>query len=169
MDKKPQVDKLTKEMPLAPLDYTTPQNYMMNALEFPFLGTETAERQTALVYLGGQFVHGNGYDELPRLLYIDDPANHDFFPAGVFDSQVLDASQFPWTFDQLLDDGVPAAALKKTLFLLLPQSDPRPGEACHTVTLRVSFIDGGLVLGFACLPPRRDGRHHKSRLSRVFC
>jgi hypothetical protein len=159
------VSTLTKKMPLTALDYTAPQNYIMKCFGFPFDESErlaairhlTARFHLALKLqpcLGGQIIHGKEQDgklSLPRLVYPPDVANNNLhtFPEEVFDHRVLDESQFPYTFERLGELGAPASAFEKHLLWLLPQSDPAPGDACHPVTLRASFIKGGLILAFA--------------------
>jgi hypothetical protein len=159
------VSTLTKTMPLTALDYTAPQNYMMKCFGFPF---DESERLAAVKHLlarfhlalklqpclGGQIIHGEERDgqlTLPRLVYPPEVANNNLhtFPDEVFNHQVLEESQFPYTFAQLGELGVPASAFEKHLLWLLPESDPAPGDACHPVTLRASFIKGGLMLAFA--------------------
>ncbi|KAL2152887.1 hypothetical protein VTH82DRAFT_4042 [Thermothelomyces myriococcoides] len=176
MESKPEkgawVASLTETMPLTALDYTAPQNYMMKCFLFPFSGTLDHEREAAVDYLrdrlarvlsdlpflAGQIIH-TGKDELPRLVYPGNgtPFNFELFPDEVFDHQVLDRSKFPWAFDELSAAGVPARSMIKDLFWLLPKTAPRPGDSCHPVTLRASFIDGGLILGFSLHHGIMDG------------
>ncbi|KAH6838566.1 hypothetical protein B0I37DRAFT_449627 [Chaetomium sp. MPI-CAGE-AT-0009] len=137
-------------MPLTALDYTAPQNYMMKSLIFPFPSILDSDRQPAVTYLkgrlarvfalvppfAGQMIHARD-GELPRLVYSDKAgeSNLDRFPNEVFDYQVLDSAQFPWTFDELSALGVPAATMTKDLLWLLPKTGPAPGDACHPITL----------------------------------
>jgi hypothetical protein len=169
--KKAWVDGLEGTMPLTPLDYTAPQNYIMRAWGFRF-SSDVQDRGRAVVYLkdrlhetfrhlpylGGQFIHASE-GELPRLVYPSNNqlSNLDMFPNEVFSSQDLDGSMFYWTFDEILELGIPAACMDKHLLWLLPIRDPGPGDACHPVTLRVSFFKGGLILGFAFYHAIMDG------------
>jgi hypothetical protein len=87
-------------------------------------------------------------------------SNLNQFPDEVFDSQTLDIADphFPQPFSELLRLGVPAGSMIKHLLWLLPESDPGPGDACHPITLRVTFIGGGLLLGFAIHHSVMDGK-----------
>jgi hypothetical protein len=170
--KKAWVDGLKMAMPLTPLDYTAPQNYIMKSWGFRF-SSDPQDRDRAVAYLkgrlresfrqlpflGGQIIHSKHPGELPRLIYPGDgqPSNLEVVPKQVFSHQDLDGSAFPWTFDEVLDLGVPAACMHKRLLWLLPPRDPLPGDACHPVTLRVSFCKGGLILGFAFHQGIMDG------------
>lgn len=72
---------LTETMPLTPLDYTAPQNYIMKSFIFPFASTLDSDRQDAVTFLksrlarafslipalGGQMIHARD-GELPRLV-----------------------------------------------------------------------------------------------------
>jgi hypothetical protein len=169
--KKAWVDGLEGTMPLTTLDYTAPQNYVMRAWGFRF-SSDVQDRGRAVVYLkdrlhetfrhlpylGGQFIHASE-GELPRLVYPSNNqlSNLDMFPNEVFSSQDLDGSMFYWTFDEILELGIPASCMDKHLLWLLPTRDPEPGDACHPVTLRVSFFKGGLILGFAFHRAIMDG------------
>lgn len=155
------VSTLGEEMTLTPFDYTAPQNYIMKCFGFPF---DDSERQAAVRHLearlhlafkfrpslAGQIIHGKD-GKLPKLVYPVEHTNNNLhtFPDEVFDHLVLDESQFPWTFEHLTQAGAPASTFGKDLLWLLPQSGPAPGDACHPITLRASFIKGGLILGFA--------------------
>ncbi|KAK3295278.1 uncharacterized protein B0H64DRAFT_459209 [Chaetomium fimeti] len=151
-------------MPLTALDYTAPQNYMMTSFIFPFESILESDRQVVVTYLkgrlartfslipalGGQMIHARD-GELPRVVYSEEAgeSNLDRFPNEICDYRVLDGTQFPWSFDELSALGAPAATMTKDLLWLLPETGPAPGDACHPVTLRISFITGGLILGFA--------------------
>ncbi|KAL2166789.1 hypothetical protein VTG60DRAFT_2142 [Thermothelomyces hinnuleus] len=171
-DKEAWVASLTETMPLTALDYTAPQNYIMRCFIFPFPGTLDSEREVAVAYLRGKLARVLSYlpflagqiihtreDEQPRLVYPGNGthSNLELFPDEVFDHQVVDRSEFPWSFDELSALGVPAHTMIKSLFWLLPKTAPGPGDACHPVTLRASFIDGGLILGFSMHHGVMDG------------
>ncbi|KAK4149691.1 transferase family-domain-containing protein [Chaetomidium leptoderma] len=172
MNKAVWVAGLSETMPLTPLDYTAPQNYIMRSFGFPFPSNLETERLAAVTYLkarlarafsllpflAGQIIHARE-GELPRLVYPGEgyPSNLDSFPDEVFDHQVLESALFPWTFEQLSALGVPAASMTKHLLWLLPKTDLAPGDTCHPVTLRVTFIDGGLILGFSLHHGVMDG------------
>lgn len=158
------VSSLTETMPLTPLDYTAPQNYIMRSLGFPFPSSSESDRQAAvkhlesrlelvfslLPFLAGQIIHPKE-GELPRLVYPGPSTspNLSVFRNEVFADQIVDASEFSATFAELLDLGIPADIMTKDRFWLLPQTGPAPGDTCHPVTLKVSFINGGLILGFS--------------------
>jgi len=166
------VASLNEAMPLTPPDFTAPQGYILVILAFPFVSEPRASQyQEALSHiksrlartfskwpcLGGQFIAGgdtgNGWHTPPKLVYSS--SGHtglDLFPDEVFDSQVLNADGFGWTFAQLQEQHGPAVAMDKDTLLNLPPTNPGPGEGCHPVTLRATFIDGGILLGF--------GLHH---------
>ncbi|KAK4235323.1 transferase family-domain-containing protein [Achaetomium macrosporum] len=153
-------------MPLTLLDYTAPQNYITHVFGFHFPINREANQAEAVAYLkarlgqvfslipflGGQIIHAED-GQLPRLVYSREggSSNLNQFPDEVFDSQVIDLPypHFPQPFWELLRLGVPAANMTKRLLWLLPESDPAPGDACHPVTLRATFIEGGVLLGFA--------------------
>ncbi|KAK4041142.1 hypothetical protein C8A01DRAFT_34874 [Parachaetomium inaequale] len=159
------VARLTETMPLTALDHTAPQNYILRCFGFPFCPSpRNLNRHAAIAYLKwrlvrafsllpfleGQIIHG--WDgELPRLVYPGNvlPSKLDLFSYEVFDYQVFESSRFPWSFEELSALGVPAETMAKDLFWLLPKTGPAPSDACHPITLRASFIDGGLILGFA--------------------
>lgn len=163
---------LTETMPLTPLDYTAPQNYIMKSFIFPFASTLDSDRQDAVTSLksrlarafslipalGGQMIHARD-GELPRLVYSqkDGDCNLDHFPDEVCGYQVLDSRQYPWSFDDLSTHNAPPSTMTKDLLWLLPETGPAPGDACHPVTLRISFITGGLILGFALHHGMMDG------------
>ena len=163
-DKDAWVAGLTETMPLTALDYTAPQNYMMKSFIFPFESTLESDRQKVVAYLkgrlartfslipalGGQMIHARD-GELPRLVYSqkDRDSNLDHFPDEVCNYQVLGSTQYPWSFDDLSTLGAPPLTMTKDLLWLLPETGPAPGDACHPITLRISFIADGLILGFA--------------------
>ncbi|KAL2262486.1 hypothetical protein VTK26DRAFT_1167 [Humicola hyalothermophila] len=157
---------LTEVMPLTPLDFTAPQNYIVKVFSFPFrsgaekdrleavefLKTRLERVFTLFPFLGGLIIHAKE-GELPRLVYSKGRPNVDRhgLPDNlkVFSYQVLDCSQFPWTFEQLSELGNPADLMKKDLFWLVPKSDPAPGDELPPIRLRATFIKGGLLLGFS--------------------
>ncbi|KAL2173982.1 uncharacterized protein P884DRAFT_167109, partial [Thermothelomyces heterothallicus CBS 202.75] len=115
-DKEAWVASLTETIPLTALDYTAPQNYIMRCFIFPFPGAPDSEREVAVTYLrgklarvlsylpflAGQIIHARE-GELPRLVYPGNgtPSNLELFPDEVFDHQVINRSEFPWSFDEL--------------------------------------------------------------------
>ncbi|KAH6635869.1 hypothetical protein F5144DRAFT_507876 [Chaetomium tenue] len=133
MDRKQHKDAwvatLTEVMPLTALDYTAPQNYMMKAFGFPFpkksygdtkaavedLKARLARTFSLIPAFGGQMIHALA-GELPRLVYSgkERDSNLDHFPDEVFSFQVLDATQYPWTFDGLSNLGAQHQATPAT-------------------------------------------------------
>ncbi|KAL2270572.1 hypothetical protein VTJ83DRAFT_2756 [Remersonia thermophila] len=162
-DRRAWVARLTQTMPLTPIDYTSPQNYIMHCWGFPLTDNSRENREAAakhlkerldltisrLRFLGGVIIHGKD-DALPRLVYPDADVDLNIrrFPDQVFDFQVLDSDRFP-AYRQLTESGVPAFAFPRERLWLLPKTGPSPGDAVYPVTLRATFIDGGLILGFS--------------------
>ncbi|KAK0642898.1 hypothetical protein B0T16DRAFT_511917 [Cercophora newfieldiana] len=167
MDKAQWMASLTEVMPLTPLDFTAPQGYIPIIFGFPFQGSpEDAishlERRLARALyqwpcLAGQFIAG-GRGVSPKLIYSRSVlTNLDVFPVEVFDAQTLLRPTFPWTFEQLKEEHGPAIAMDKDILCLLPPIVPGPGEGCHPVTLRVNFIEGGILLGLSLHHGIMDG------------
>ncbi|KAK4107500.1 hypothetical protein N656DRAFT_719989, partial [Canariomyces notabilis] len=108
-EKQAWVAELTEQIPLTPLDYTSPQNYIMRCLGFPFpdwndqahrdLTVEYCKTRLSSVFklfpfLAGQGVRPKG-GELPKLVYERTKPNLERFPEEVFDSRVFDRLEFP--------------------------------------------------------------------------
>ncbi|KAG7291229.1 hypothetical protein NEMBOFW57_001241 [Staphylotrichum longicolle] len=146
------ISSLTEVMPLAPLDHTAPQNYVMKCWGFSF---------------PGQILHSKD-GGAPRCVYKtvkacnDTPVRLDIPWSEVFVSQVLDSSEFLWTFQELSAQGVPASSMIKDTLWLIPDPIMRPshpsyGTVFYPVTLKATFIPGGLILGFAFYHGIMDG------------
>ncbi|KAK3302708.1 uncharacterized protein B0T15DRAFT_403463, partial [Chaetomium strumarium] len=110
---------LTETMPLTPLDYTAPQNYIVRLFGFHFPNYRELDRIATVAYLkdhlahtislmpflGGQIIHTEA-EQLPRMVYskMGTSCNLAQFPGEVFDSQNIDISypHLPQPFWELL-------------------------------------------------------------------
>ncbi|KAK0713246.1 hypothetical protein B0T26DRAFT_630795, partial [Lasiosphaeria miniovina] len=100
-------------------------------------------------FLAGQVVQDEG-DTHHKLVFSHDPDDFSInsFPDEVFDFQVLGTSDFAWTYDELSMNRVLPSALTRGVFSLEPDN-PAVGRPNYPAALRVSFIDGGLLLCFS--------------------
>ncbi|KAK3376510.1 hypothetical protein B0T24DRAFT_525230 [Lasiosphaeria ovina] len=155
------ISQLRETFPLTGVDLIAPKVMARGVYGFPF--PDPAEIEPAVSYLrqrfhlalqrwpflAGQVVQDEG-DQHFKLVFSHDPANFSInrFPDEVFDFQVLGTSDFAWTYDELSMNRVPPSALTRDVFSLEPHN-PAVGRPNYPAALRVSFIDGGLLLCFS--------------------
>lgn len=99
-------------------------------------------------FLAGQVVHPAD-STTAQVVYSEDLNNFNInvFPYEVFCHEVLTKKKFPYTCVQLLDLGIPPALMEQDIFSL--SLSLSPGESCHPLALKASFIEGGLLLCIA--------------------
>lgn len=99
-------------------------------------------------FLAGQVVHPAD-STTAQVVNSEDLNNFNInvFPHEVFCHEVLTKKKFPYTYEQLLDLGIPPALMEQDIFSL--SLSLSPGESCHPLTLKASFIEGGLLLCIA--------------------
>lgn len=70
----------------------------------------------------------------------------------------------PWTYEELSAAGAPPSWCSKKLFTMSP-NHPKEGNAYPATTLAITFMEGGLVLGFAFHHAVMDGPSVKQFLT----
>ena len=97
-------------------------------------------------FFGGLYTHGvnggRGTLKYPKR----GGANVDFISKQVFDWR--DRSDKGWTYDDFKATRAPPRTLTQKTFCNVPDETPGPGKSVYPLTLRATFIKGGLVLGF---------------------
>ncbi|KAK0670204.1 hypothetical protein QBC41DRAFT_390206 [Cercophora samala] len=153
--------RLLETFPLTVIDQHAPVIY--TRLVYGFRFPETTNIPAAVDYLrkglyrvfgrwpflAGQVVHTTDSTKA-QLVYSKDPNdfNISVFPDEVFNHEILNKKKFPYTYEQLLDLGIPPSLMDKDVLSLSP-NHPEAGESCHPLTLKANFIDGGLLLCIA--------------------
>lgn len=92
--------------------------------------------------------------------YVPGQFNIELFKNEIFNAKDLGEAGFPWTFDELTRQGAPPYAMDKDLLTLSPTHPTRGSEKdsyYHPLTLQMTFIPGGLLLGFAMHHSILDG------------
>jgi len=161
--------RLTEVLPLTPIDQTAPRIYTRVVYGFPFSGNDaTLQDAVARVresllrsfsrwpFLAGQVIHP-GDSDLMAAVYSHIPENFNLhrFPDEVFshrDLRKLGAAS--WNFEKLTKQGAPPVAMDKDLLTLSPTHPSRAllkgkDSYYHPLTLQITSVPGGLLLGFA--------------------
>ena len=71
--------------------------------------------------------------------------------------KTLSDTEFPWTYQQLSEAGMPLSVLDKALLSSTVPDWTKPGEAYPVLSIQASFIDSGLILCFAFHHAVADG------------
>ncbi|KAK0612074.1 hypothetical protein B0T14DRAFT_571909 [Immersiella caudata] len=177
--KKAWISSLTEEYPLTAIDHAAPKIYTRIAYGFPFRSSNDLDiiaatryllnsfrrALTCFPFLGGQILHPKD-DKLPQLIYSRDPANLNInrYRDEVFDVKCgKGITDYPWTWERLQAAGVPPDAIDKDILSLSPDHpENSSGKFYHPVTLRASFIPGGLILCFAFHHAIADGASYRA-------
>lgn len=75
----------------------------------------------------------------------------------------LSVEEFPWTYQQLKDAGMPPSAMQKEKLCAVPEH-PRAGETRPAFSVQASFFEGGLILCVASHHTVFDGNSVKQFL-----
>jgi len=179
------ISGLTEEFPLTGIDQNAPKVYSRVVYGFPFKGEANFFNEAvdylrksffcALVcypFMGGQVVHPPD-SKLLRLVYSNDQGQSGFlrFHGEVFGVQKLHRNHYPWDFEGLQQANAPPNAFNKDVFSLSPAhltSLSGSYSYYHPVTLRVTFIEGGILLCFACHHSVADGAAFTAFLDCMF-
>ncbi|KAK4160668.1 hypothetical protein QBC43DRAFT_270044 [Cladorrhinum sp. PSN259] len=168
MEKNAWIAGLDEVFPLTPLDQAAPRIYTRLVYGFRFPDTKNIEAAVSYLqaglhraftqwpFLAGQVIHPAD-SQHARAVFSRDPQKFNLgsFPGEVFAYQILDQSVFP-TYEQLQKKGNAPSAMDKDVLSLSP-SHPVQGKTYHPLTLRATFIEGGLLLGFSSHHSVLDG------------
>ena len=153
---------------LSPFDQTIPRLYVHKLFCFPFSDSsrqaeavESIERGLSATILKWPSINGrvspakNGIQHNAVQLYYITPAVGEIQP-DLLTVRTLSATEFPWTYQQLVNAGMPPSAMKMEILSSVPEW-PKPEETYPALAIQASFIDGGLIICFAFHHAVADG------------
>lgn len=151
---------------LSPFDQTIPRLYVHKMFCFPFpdpnLQAEAVERLEQAVsttilkwpFIAGKVSPSPANENEVQLSYeapeIGDIDEH------VLVVRNLAAPEYPWSYEQLAEAGMPPSAMQKDLFSTVPEW-PAHEETHPALAIQANFIEGGLILCFAFHHAVADG------------
>ena len=160
----------TLHVKLSPFDQTIPRLYVHKLFCFPFHdpdhqaeAVETLEQALSATILRWPFIIGSvspagdgaqHKHNAVQLRYITPTVGkmgHDLLI-----TKNLSAVEFPWTYQALVEAGMPPSAMNKEVLSTVPEW-PNPDETYPALAIQANFIDGGLILCFAFHHAVADG------------
>ena len=158
----------TYKVELSPFDQTIPRLYVHKLFCFPFpnpsLHAEAIERlehALSATIIQWPFIAGNvgpaGHSSqcnAVQLCYTTPAIGQ--IGHKLLIAKTLSATEFPWTYQQLSEAGMPPSTMKKEVLSTVPEW-PKPAETYPALAVQANFIDGGLILCFAFHHAVADG------------
>ena len=160
---------------LSPFDQTIGRIYVRKLFCFSFPDQSMKGQATDALHLGisaavarWPFLTGsvgpakhNSRRNAVDLVYKTD---HDGEPVkDILVLRELSPEDFPWTYQQLKEAGMPPSAMKKEILCAVPEH-PKAGESRPAFSVQASFFDGGLILCVASHHTVFDGNSVKQFL-----
>ena len=169
MAKDPALPIVTKVVELSPLDQTGPRNCVHKFFCFPF---PDADREAEAVdhlrqclsttvsrwpFITGEIGPALSSAPAEDLLELRYPATitQDTI-VHVLRVKTMTMEEFPWTYQQLADRGMPPSAMNMDVLSTVPEW-PKAGEMYPALAIQANFIHGGLILCFAFHHAVADG------------
>jgi trichothecene 3-O-acetyltransferase len=159
-------EKEQHNVPLSPFDQTIPRLYVHKMFCFPFTDAErqaeTVERlEQALAatilkwpFIAGKVSPSPENEHEVQLLYEEPEIGG--IGEHVLVVRNLAAPEYPWSYEQLADAGMPPSAMNKDIFSTVPEW-PAHEETHPALAIQANFIEGGLILCFAFHHAVADG------------
>lgn len=158
----------THSVDLSPFDQTIPRLYVHKLFCFPFEdvdrqpeAVERLEHALSATMVTWPFINGyvipaeDDAEHNTVKLCFNTPATGEIGPE-VLIVKTIEVTEFPWTYQQLADAGMPLSAMNKDVFSSVPEW-PNPGQTYPALSIQVNFIEGGLILCFAFHHAVADG------------